>query len=98
MENKKLTLPFVNSGEPFAIANWTLGKHETALAHMAKIEGDMSENESDSLFRYYVVLIGLQEIDDSVSIEDVKSLHPENMLELFKLIYYAGKVDIFFRG
>jgi len=97
-EDRKLTLPFVNDGKPFKVSNWTLGKHEEALAAMAESEGELSESQADAMFRYYVVYIGLKEIDDSVKLDDVKLLHPENMLELFKLIYYAGRVDIFFRG
>jgi len=93
---EKLSLPFVNKGKPFTVSNWTVEKHEKTLSLMVEKNKSASAKELDALFRYYVVLVGLQDIDDSVTMEQVRSLHVENIMELFDAIYYAGKIDIFF--
>jgi hypothetical protein len=98
-KKEKITLPFVNNGKPFTISNWTVQKHTEALELMVSENGEnLSEKEEDALFRFYVVYVGLKEVDSTVEFESVKNMHPENLITLFKLIYTAGKVDIFFRG
>ena len=57
----------------------------------------MTKSQQDAEFRYYVIYIGLKEIDSSVEFAKVHSLHVENVIELFNIIYNEGKVDIFFR-
>jgi len=93
----KYNLKFVNKGKPFTIPNWTTEKHETALSELVKNEKGKTPKQLDNLFRYYVVLQTLREIDETVTIEQVKNVHIENLVELFNVIYYAGKVDIVFR-
>jgi hypothetical protein len=41
----------------------------------------------------------LFEIDESVEIDDIRKyfMHPENMIEFFNAVYYAGKKNIYFR-
>jgi len=94
MENEKLTIPFVNKGKPFCINNWTVEKHAKALELLANTESTESLKETE--FQYCIVYVALQEIDNSVSMSDVRTLHVDNLLELAKLFYYAGKIDIFF--
>ena len=92
----KLTLPFVKKGSPFVVKNWTIEKHEKALELLVTECKNLTPKEQDKLFRYYVIYVGLLEIDDSIDFETIQSLHVENIMELFEVIYYAGKVDIFF--
>ena len=95
---EKLTLKFVNKGKPFKIVNdWTVEKHENALALCAADNEELSKDEQDVLFRYYVIYVGLKEIDEDVEIIKVRKLHVENVIQLFNIIYNKGKVDIFFR-
>lgn len=93
----KLTLKFVNKGKPFEVSDWNVEKHEEALANCVKSTEGMSKSKQDAEFRYHVIHLGLKEIDPSVELETVRNLHPENVIELFNIIYGAGKVDIFFR-
>lgn len=93
----KIKLDFVNKGKPFEVSNWTVEKHEKALALCVKETENLSKKQQDQEFRYYVIYIGLKEIDDDCEFEKVHNLHPENVIELFNTIYGAGKVDIFFR-
>ena len=93
----KLKLKFVNKGKPFEVSEWTVEKHEKTLEACIKSTEKMSKSQQDAEFRYYVIYAGLKEIDSSVEFETVRNLHPENIIELFNIIYNAGKVDIFFR-
>lgn len=93
----RYSLKIVNNGKPFKISNWTVEKHEDALSELTKNEKGKTTKQLDGLFRYYVILQTLQEIDENVTIEQVKGIHVENIVELFNVIYNAGKVDIVFR-
>ena len=93
----KLNLKFVNEGKPFEVSDWTVEKHEKALALCVKACEGLSKAEQDQEFRYYVIYIGLKEIDADTPFEKVHNLHVENVIELFNIIYTKGKVDIFFR-
>ena len=94
---KKLSLPFVNDGKPFTVGNWTVEKHEKALQLMGEELGNLSPEETEKELKYYIVFVGLSELDDSVTIDIVRNLHVDNLIELFTIIYYKGKVDIFFQ-
>lgn len=93
----KLKLEFVNKGKPFEVSEWTVEKHEKALELCVKECKELPKTKQDQEFRYYVIYIGLREIDSDVPFEKVHKLHVENVIELFNIIYNAGKVDIFFR-
>ena len=92
----KLTLPFVKKGSPFTVGNWTIEKHSKALELMAKDRGDLSPEETEAELKYYIVYVGLAEIDDSIDMETIRNLHVDNLIQLFQEIYYKGRVDIFF--
>ena len=96
---KKYSLKFVNKGKAFTISNWTTEKHENALAEMLKNEKEKSSIELDKIFRFYVILQTLREIDPDVTIEIIvkEITHPDNVIELFNAVYLEGKKDIHFR-
>lgn len=103
MKKIKYSLPFVNEGKPFTVSNWTPEKHEDALAEMIEDTGEdkikdkeKRQKTQDKFFKYYVILQSLREIDDSVSISDLKELHPDNLVQLFYAVYNAGKISIFY--
>ena len=50
------------------------------------------------MIKFYIILEALQDIDASVTIEDVSEffIHPENIVEFFNAVYYEGKKDIYF--
>jgi hypothetical protein len=90
----------VNKGKAFEVTNWTVGKHEHAMVKAVEATKDkkMSEMNKENELKYYIILETLQEIDSSVTIEDVKNYftHPENIVEMFNSVYYAGKQEIYF--
>ena len=93
----KYHLDFVNDDKPFTISNWTTQKHEDALSELVKNEKGKTAKKLDKLFRYYVVLQTLREIDSTVTIEQVKNIHIEDFVKLFEVVYNAGKRGIVFR-
>ena len=93
---EKLTLPFINKGKPFIVDNWTVEKHEKALKLMGEELGHLSPEDTDRELKYYIVYVGLSEIDETVNMDTIRKLHVDNLIDLFKIIYYKGKVDIFF--
>lgn len=94
----KLKLKFVNKGKPFELKNdWSVEKQEKVLELMVQNTVDMDDNQKDREFKYYVIYVGLSEIDSEIKMEEIRKLHPENIADLWTVIYTKGKVDIFFR-
>ena len=100
MTKIKYTLKFVNEGKEFEMPPWTVEKHEKAMVNAVKATKDkkMSNAEKESMVKYQIILIALQEIDASVTIEDIIEffVHPDNIIEFFNAVYYEGKKDIYF--
>lgn len=88
-----------NNGKPFCVPHWTTQKHKAALAQLVKESDDkkLSKEEENDLFNYYVILQTLRQIDNTVTVEDIQTLHPEDLIELFSVIYNAGKQGIYFQ-
>lgn len=102
MRKIKYTLPFVNEGKEFVISNWTVEKHERAIATALKFtkgRKDLNDAQKESELKYAIMYEALVEIDESIEIDDVRKyfVHPENIVEFFNAVYYAGKKDIYFR-
>ena len=98
----KYSLPFVNEGKEFEISPWSVKKHEHSMARAVeatKDKKDMSANDKENMLKFYVMLEAVQEIDSTVTIEDIVGffIHPENIVEFFNAVYYEGKRDIYFR-
>lgn len=99
MNEKKFVLPFVNKGKPFTFPIWTVEKHEEALKHIADYtNGKKLETfQAERFFKQIVLYSSLHEVDDTVTMDDVKSLHIENLATLADAAYTAGKMDVNFR-
>lgn len=97
MTKKKYSLSIVNNGKPFSMPHWSVKKHKAALQELNKECKDMSNEEKNDEFTYYVILQTLRQIDSSVTIDDIKTLHPEDIIQLFNDVYNAGKGGIYFR-
>jgi len=100
MKKTKYTLEFVNEGKEFELPPWNVQKHERAMVNAVKATKDkkLSSAEKESKIKFYIILEALQEIDASVTFEDVSGffVHPENIVEFFNAVYYEGKKDIYF--
>ena len=97
MTNKKYSLEIVNNGKPFIMPKWTVKKHRAALRNTVANTKNMSDEEQQEEFNYYVIYETLKQIDDSITVDDIKNLHPEDMMQLFNDVYNAGKEGIYFR-
>lgn len=104
------TLPFINKGKKFKMPNWTPRKHEAALAEMIEetekykiYDADKKVTNADEvgrkqadLFKYYVILQSLREIDESVTFKIVREIHIDSIIQLFNAVYAAGKLNIIY--
>ncbi len=96
MSKQKYVLDFVNSGKPFELPNWTVERHESAMARLVKDYKDADASKQDRLLRNYIIYEALLAVDESVKLDDIQKMHPENLIELFNAVYLEGKKDIFF--
>ena len=98
---QKYTLPFVNKGKEFEIPNWEVEMHEHAMVQAVEATKGkkISEVKKENELKFYIILESLRKIDSTVTIENVKDYftHPENIVDFFNAVYYAGKKDIYFR-
>ena len=94
---KKYSLPFVNDGKPFELPPWTVIRHEAAINKCMEAVKGKSPEFQDKELRFYVILESLQVIDDSVTIQQIKEMHVDDMLALFEEAYNAGKRGILFQ-
>lgn len=97
MAEEKFVLEFVNEGKPFSFPKWTVAMHEAAMSRMLEDNPKASDEERESLFRYYVIHESLVKLDKKVKLTEVKTLHPENLVILFNAAYTSGKRDVYFR-
>jgi len=91
-----------DKGKPFVVPDWTVEKHEKAIAlavEYTKSNKDLSEVQKENELKYCIIYETLIEIDDTVEIENVRKYftHPENLVEMFNAVYYAGRKDIHFQ-
>jgi len=93
----KYTIKFVKNGEPFEMPDWTTKKHEAAIAECLKNCKDLPAEEQDKELRFYIIYQTLHEIDDTVKLDTIRNLHPEDLIELFEAVYNAGKRGIVFQ-
>jgi agmatine/peptidylarginine deiminase len=93
-EKMKYTLPFVLEGKPFELGRWTTLKQEEVFKETTKYENDLNEKELDKKYREILILKGLHEVDPNVTGDDLKDMHPDDLLALFTAVYLQGKRGI----
>lgn len=103
-EKRKKTvykIPFVNNGKPFTLPDWSVVKHKKVLKKMSKYDSDeekqkYSAEELDDIYQTILILEGLQDIDSSVTEQDLDTMHPADKTALFAAIYYQGRSGIIY--
>ena len=68
----------------------TVESHEAAMDSMVQY-GKLKEEKYNRLFNKHLILTQLEKIDDKVKLEDITSLHPDDYLELFQLVWDSGR-------
>ncbi|RLI63601.1 MAG: hypothetical protein DRO67_05470 [Candidatus Asgardarchaeum californiense] len=91
------TIVKFNKGKPFCVPKWTTGKHRAALAQLNDECSELTESEKNDEFSYYVVYQTLKQIDADVTILDLKTLHPDDLVALYSEVYNAGRKGIYFQ-
>jgi glycosylphosphatidylinositol transamidase (GPIT) subunit GPI8 len=91
---KQYHLSFVNNDKPFTLSKWTVKKHKELLKETAKYEKTMTQKELDEKSQNILILMGLHEIDPNVTEEDLETLHPGELMDLFRAVYYQGREGI----
>ena len=87
-----MKLSFVNKGEEFKLPTFSVEMQERLLEIMSKENTKkMSKEQENQLWNKYTVVLSLQEIDESVSIENINRMHPEDYIYLFKKIMSDGR-------
>jgi len=102
MKKIKYTILFVNKGKPFVVPNWTVEKHESAVANAleyVKENVKLTDIQRENELKYRIIYETLFEIDKTVNIEQIREffVHPDNLVEFFTAVYSAGKKEIYFR-
>ena len=92
-------LKFVNGGSPFEMPEWTVGKHEKLLKTMIpfdeKLKLDvLKKSDYDKIYRENMILSSLNEIDKNVNETHLKSMHPDDFIDLWEAVYNSGKRGI----
>lgn len=99
MTEQKYKVSCINKGKPFKMPVWTIEKHERALARLSE---DQKKNKWDAIkaeqeSKYYIIYETAIELDPTCTLEQIKNLHPETALELFRAVYFAGKESIYYQ-
>lgn len=90
----KYKVPFVNKGKEFKLGSWTVRKQEEVLKETAKFEDKLDEKTLDVKYRDLIILKGLREVDENVTEDDLKDMHPDDKAALFIAVYLQGKRGI----
>jgi len=100
MTKIKYTIKCVNNGNPFEMPDWTVDKHENALAKVSidQEKNKWNDKKAENEWKYYVIHESLLEIDPNCRLEDLKKFltHPVTLIELFNAVYNAGRQNIYY--
>jgi hypothetical protein len=93
MGKNKIKLSFMNDGKPFDIPHMTVKSQENLLEDMVGIEKEYKKDSEkyNREVNKHMVLRVLQGIDNSVSLDDINNMHPDDYLTLFNLIWSSGR-------
>ena len=93
MSEKKISLSFVNNGEPFILKGITVERQEQLMDEMVKLEKKYKDkpNIYTREVNKILVLKTLQVVDDKISLQDINNMHPEDFMKLFTMIWNNGR-------
>lgn len=92
MKDEKISLSFVNKGKEFSLPKMTVERHQEYLIKLKDIEEKYKdEQKKDIEANIALVLETLKMIDDNVSMDDIKKMHPQDLAELSIMIFNAGR-------
>lgn len=79
--------------------DWTVGKHEKLLEMMMPFDEKLRLNvlkksDYDKIYRENMILLSLHAIDKNVNETHLKSMHPDDFVDLWSAVYNSGKRGI----
>lgn len=86
-----------NNGKPFDLPGWTVLKHKVALEEVNKLPKKADEETRDIEFQCLAIYETLKEVDSTITLKDIRILHPIVMADLFAAVYNEGKQEIYFQ-
>lgn len=90
--SEEISLSFVNGGKKFVIPHMTVRRQEDILKIMADIEKKkLSEDEKNNEINKQLVYKMLKEVDNSVTMDNILDLHPDDYIFLFTTIMESGR-------
>ena len=89
----KIKLSFVNDGKPFIVPHMTVKKQEELLEDMTELEKKYKEGtlEYNREVNKYMVLRILQNVDESVTLDNINNMHPDDYIKLFNMFWSGGR-------
>lgn len=93
MGKNKIKLSFINDGKSFTVPHMTVKAQENLLDDIVKLEKKYKDNEKkyNTEVNKYMMMHVLQTVDNSVTLEDINSMHPDDYIKLFSLIMDGGR-------
>lgn len=93
METKKIKLSFVNNGEEFYMPYITVQMQEEIMEDIVELEKTIKPDTEKFLREANKIMLQrvLQKIDKSVSLENINNLHPDDYIELIKMMNQGGR-------
>lgn len=98
MKKEYLKLDFVNSGEPFEAPIWTVElqlEHDNYMSEVSEKKGiDSDHPDYGQISNDDVILRSLKLIDKKIKVSHLRSMHPQDYIELRNAIYNSGRRGI----
>ena len=93
MGNKKIKLSFVNDGKSFTVPHFTVKANEELLEDLVELEKKYGRNTEkyNKEINKHIVVRALQTVDDSITIDDINNMHPDDYITLFNMIWSGGR-------
>jgi hypothetical protein len=68
----------------------TLALHEKAMDELSEYK-KLPEDKFTRLLNKMILKVVLQTVDEKVTIQDIDTMHPDDFLELFSLVWKSGR-------
>jgi len=93
MGKNKISLSFVNEGESFTVPHMTVKSQEMLFKDMTTVEKTYKQDTPEFMreLNKYMLLRVLQNVDDSITLDDINNMHPDDFVELLTLINDRGR-------
>lgn len=93
MEKKKIRLSFVNNGEEFVMPYITVKVQEDMLKDVVEVEKTFKKDTDEFMreINKYIMVRVLQQVDPTVSIKNINNLHPDDYVELMRMMNQGGR-------